>query len=506
MSEIVIIPAAGSATRLRPISNSMSKAMVPVAGKPILAHILSAIRDRVDTVVVVYGQNEDIPTFLENKDYGFELKLVRQNREILDGPLGAIACGAKAVTVEDGDTITVWLGDTLITDQQEVDSLFHRREKALCTVVSSPVADFSRWCMVSNTNEVVYYDKPKFRPPTNRALIGVYQFRGESFASKLQHSVAQSASDHMEISSLLNLYTHDTHVTLVKSWLDCGDLPSLHAANAALINDKSRAHNTVKITGQVITKGLSNDNEVSWYKAVQNDYAVRNITPQYLGENEDGTFNLELCSGNTLQDMVVYDNVRADCWDFIIKTVVSAYKSAFNKPCEDQSFDPHHMFRWNVMKRFNKIPNLPYEAYEFLNDTYELLENYTLTEYSIIHGDFHFGNILYDASCNKVKVIDPRGEWNGIKTTAGNTLYDFAKFYQSIYAEYAWIVADEPTNAQLRTDLLKSMDEAFGDIALLSMVKRYAILLQLSAIPLHYDNPKRQERMLNTSLKLIGEW
>lgn len=506
MSEIVIIPAAGSATRLRPISNSMSKAMVPVAGKPILAHILSSLRGNADTVVVVYGQNEDIPTFLESKDYGFELKLVRQNREVLDGPLGAIATGVKEVDVKDGDIVTVWLGDTLLASQEETDAIFYCREKSLCTVLAAPVTDFSRWCMVGkNDGEVEYYDKSKTRPPTNLALIGVYRFLSESFMEKLRSSLCMSEG-HLEISNLLSLYKHTATITEVKSWLDCGDLPSLHSANAALINEKSRAHNSVKINGQMITKGLSNDNEVSWYEAVQGSYAVRNVTPQFLGKNADGTFNLELCSGSTLQDMVVYDNVRGDCWDFIIRTVVGAYLSAFNEPVEAK-FDPHHMFRWNILKRFERIPNLPRAAYEFLDRTYCMLETRGVEESKIIHGDFHFGNIIYDASCNKVKLIDPRGEWNGIKTTAGCTLYDFAKFYQSIYAEYAWVVAGEPTNELLRAELLKSIDSALSSRReVTDLAKRYAVILQLSAIPLHYDNPARQQRMLDTSMKLILEW
>ena len=40
MKRLVIIPAAGLATRMMPMSASMSKAMIPVAGQPILSHII----------------------------------------------------------------------------------------------------------------------------------------------------------------------------------------------------------------------------------------------------------------------------------------------------------------------------------------------------------------------------------------------------------------------------------------------------------------------------------
>lgn len=512
MTEVVIIPAAGLATRLRPLSNSMSKAMIPVAGKPILGHILSSLKGIADHVVVVHGKNDDIQNFLKGKNYGFRIDTVQQVEA--DGPLGAVQVACEFLDELDHNMsgkATVWLGDTLISADEDVNTIFNVRTHGYDIVVAQKVPDYSRWCMVdaSTPQDITYYDKPVIRPPTNLALIGIYRF--DDFAT-FKHNVYAAcgeykAGEQKELSTLLDINTHRTVVAVVKSWLDCGDLPSLHAANAALINGKSRAHNSVSINGQMISKGLQNDNEVSWYKAIQDMYEVRNAVPQFLGTNDNGSFNLELCSGSTLQDMVVYDNIRHDCWPFIINSVVDTYMKAFSgRETFEHTIDPHYMFRWNIMRRFDKIENLPFEAYVFLNESFDLFQTAKITEDDVIHGDFHFGNVIYDASCNKVKLIDPRGEWAGVQTTKGNMLYDIAKFYQSIFAKYAWVVADEPVNEELRKVLIKAIDEAFPfpDYTL-HLAKRYSVLLQLSAIPLHYDNPKRQQRMLNTSLELIAE-
>ncbi len=56
----LIIPAAGAATRLRPLSSSTSKVMVRVNGKPCLDYIIEAVNGAVDEIVVVDGQFTDI--------------------------------------------------------------------------------------------------------------------------------------------------------------------------------------------------------------------------------------------------------------------------------------------------------------------------------------------------------------------------------------------------------------------------------------------------------------
>lgn len=506
MAEIVIIPAAGLATRLRPISNSMSKAMVPVVGKPILARIISSIRDKVDQIIVITGDNGDIETYVKNLQGNTNITTVKQG--VANGPLGAVLVGASHLDIKDEDSVTIWLGDTLVDSEAEIDSFLkydRNADQNLVHLGVSEVEDFSRWCMFHYADKA-FYDKPEVKPPTKMALIGLYRFQSGKMFKEMLNNAYETTVDHESLELIHLLKQKDTsyRTTNFKSWLDCGDLPSLHNATSALINSKSRSHNTVSINGQVVNKKLDNSNEVSWYKAVQSDNKVKSIIPQFLGEESNGSFNIELCSGNSLQDMLVYDNIRPDCWSFIIKTVVEAYSNTFNSVIEEPKFDPHHMFFWNIEKRLKKLGVFSGDIRHFVEESYGMLPQ--LAESSVIHGDFHFGNILYDASCNKVKLIDPRGEWCGIQTTTGNILYDLAKFYQSFYAKYAWIVSDEPVNEKMRQELIYITDLQLNSPKIATVAKRYSIILLMSAIPLHYDNPVRQRLMMDTAIELIGTY
>ena len=60
MKTLVIIPDAGLATRMQPLSATMSKAMIPVCGKPILARILKKLEKEESGRMLIFF----LPTFL----------------------------------------------------------------------------------------------------------------------------------------------------------------------------------------------------------------------------------------------------------------------------------------------------------------------------------------------------------------------------------------------------------------------------------------------------------
>lgn len=511
MKRICIIPAAGLATRLRPLSNCMSKAMVPVCGKPILGHIFDILEDIVDEVIVVTGDHGDIDEFVSRQsNRKMIIKTVKQPKAV--GPLDAIGRGWSIANATANDSVLIWLGDTLIADREEVRFISASvKDAPTCRVAVSEVQDWSRWCMAkfSENNEVVYFDKPSKKPDTQNAVIGLYWFaRAEDFSAALSKGLEES----FEIKSMLDCVNADTRLVNMKSWLDCGDLPSLADATSKLISKKSRAHNVVSIQDGVVTKYLECDDERNWYKAIQSEGSIRRLMPQYIADQGNTGFSIDVCSGNTLQDMLVFDNIRPDAWLHIIKRVFRQYAVAFltDENERKSTSDPHYMFHWNIKQRFDQATAqgiaIPHSMYIFLNESYHQLENRQayVHMYNVIHGDFHFGNIFYDASCDKVKAIDPRGNWDGMQSTHGYALYDFAKFAQSVFAGYAWIVSGVPVDEKLRKELTEHMRTLYHPLVF-DLVKRYAVLLQVSAIPLHYDNPERQRAMLEASMKYMKE-
>ena len=82
-----LIFAAGLGTRLRPLTDTMPKALVPVAGVPMLARVLCKLRDAgLDSFVVnVHHFAEQIERFLaENDNFGVPVAISREEREPLE--------------------------------------------------------------------------------------------------------------------------------------------------------------------------------------------------------------------------------------------------------------------------------------------------------------------------------------------------------------------------------------------------------------------------------------
>lgn len=98
---IVIIPAAGNATRMRPLSNNMSKAMIPVNGKPIISYIIDHLEETAKPTQYVIIENEfrDIREFVSRAYPNLNVNYIIQEKK--NGPLAAIHLGWKAANKDE---------------------------------------------------------------------------------------------------------------------------------------------------------------------------------------------------------------------------------------------------------------------------------------------------------------------------------------------------------------------------------------------------------------------
>src|SRR5262245_31635881 len=109
-----LILSGGKGTRLRPITHTSAKQLVPVANKPILFYGIEAIRDAgITDIGIVVGDTEaEIRAAVgDGSAFGVHVTYIRQ-----DAPLGL----AHAVKVSRGclaeDTFVMYLGDNLVID------------------------------------------------------------------------------------------------------------------------------------------------------------------------------------------------------------------------------------------------------------------------------------------------------------------------------------------------------------------------------------------------------
>ncbi len=131
-----VVMAGGEGSRLRPLTSNMPKPLVPVAGRPIMEHILlhlrrHQMRDVVATVQYLGAQIRNY--FGDGSEQGVALTY-----SVEDSPLGT-AGSVMLARQQLNDTFVVISGDSLTDIDLGAATRFHRERKALATIVLKPV-------------------------------------------------------------------------------------------------------------------------------------------------------------------------------------------------------------------------------------------------------------------------------------------------------------------------------------------------------------------------------
>jgi hypothetical protein len=136
---------------------------------------------------------------------------------------------------------------------------------------------------------------------------------------------------------------------------------------------------------------------------------------------------------------------------------------------------------------------------------------------SVMHGDFCFSNILYNARVRRIKAIDPRGGIGEVASLYGDPRYDLAKLAHSISGRYDQIIAGrcharkDGHDYGLDFETLACQPWLDGGLADLRVdgisggdptVRAVTAGLFLSMIPLHADRPDRQRAFIANALRL----
>jgi glucose-1-phosphate thymidylyltransferase len=171
-----LVLSGGAGTRLRPITHTSAKQLVPVANKPVLFYGLESIRDAgiTDVGVIVGETAAEIEAAVgDGSDLGIKVTYLRQ-----EAPLGLAHCVLIAREFLGDDDFIMYLGDNfLIGGVNEFVREFDEggaEAQILLTHVENP-QQFGI-AVLNESGEVVrLVEKPK-DPPSDLALVGVYMF------------------------------------------------------------------------------------------------------------------------------------------------------------------------------------------------------------------------------------------------------------------------------------------------------------------------------------------
>jgi len=220
-----VLLAAGEGTRMRPLTASTPKPMLPVADRPLVAHTADAVVDGgVDELVLVVGyEAEDVRSYFGSEYRGVPVEYAVQDEQL--GTAHAVACARDHI---DGP-FAVLNGDDLY-DQGSVAELLAagRDGPAICTYRADHPENYGV-VQVEDGAVTDIVEKPT-NPSTNLVNVGAYVFPAEA---REWLDVPKSERGEHEITDVLARVIDERRVepVTVERWLGCGRPWELLEAN-----------------------------------------------------------------------------------------------------------------------------------------------------------------------------------------------------------------------------------------------------------------------------------
>jgi hypothetical protein len=406
------------------------------------------------------------------------------------------------------------------------------------TLVTDPPRADSDWLAVGHTDE--NYDWHHEAPGAERpggTWTGLFSF---SDAALLRQTLADTDDFIAAVDAYDRRIGGLSHWE-VSRWLDFGHVHTYYASKRIITTE--RHFNQLRVADGVVTKsGLDGAKilaEAAWFEQAPpliKPYLAPYICRTGGADGSDAGYQLEYLHLATLNELYVFGRLPERVWRRIFLACDAYLRTASRLPVAP--LDPEltrQTYRDKTLQRleayaaqagidldapwtFNgrTVPGLRAMAEEA---GAALLRDQAVPAF--LHGDFCFSNILFDFRAGRVKMIDPRGtDALGRPSRFGDLRYDLGKLAHSVLGLYDFIVAGfyllrrEGQALQFRV-----LSERCTPVQRLFAATRFAghlpaqwqchpvmVLLFLSMLPLHADDPRRQQALMANGIRLYLEW
>ncbi|HEV2723430.1 MAG TPA: glucose-1-phosphate thymidylyltransferase [Thermoleophilaceae bacterium] len=234
-----LILSGGKGTRLRPITHTSAKQLVPVANKPVLFYGIEAMKaagiEELAIIVAPETEGEIRDAVGDGSAFGVAITYIEQ-----EAPLGLAHALLTAEDYLDGSPFVMYLGDNLLRNgiTELVQTFATEAPDAL--ILLTPVSDPENYGVAELVDGRVsaLVEKPP-SPSTNLALVGVYMFTPAIFDAA--RGIEPSARGELEITDAIQSLVDsgkrvDPHI-VHGWWKDTGQVQDMLEANRLILDD-----------------------------------------------------------------------------------------------------------------------------------------------------------------------------------------------------------------------------------------------------------------------------
>jgi glucose-1-phosphate thymidylyltransferase len=255
-----LILSGGAGTRLRPITHTSAKQLVPVANKPVLFYGIEALVEagvkEIGIIIAPETGDEIRQAADDGSQFGAEITYIVQ-----DKPAGLAHAVLTAEEFIGTSPFVMYLGDNLLRDGLRglVSTFTEHEPDAL--ILLTPVDDPQSYGVAEldgEDNIVRLIEKPK-DPPSNLALVGVYLFQNLIFDAA--RSLEPSWRGELEITEAIDKLIDDgrsVRSEVVRGWWkDTGQLADMLEANRLVLEEiatsiEGEVDEDSKVEGRVV--------------------------------------------------------------------------------------------------------------------------------------------------------------------------------------------------------------------------------------------------------------
>ncbi|MBD2136658.1 NDP-sugar synthase [Anabaena sp. FACHB-1237] len=344
-----MILAAGKGTRVRPITYTIPKPMIPILQKPVMEFLLELLRQHgFDQIMVnVSHLAEEIESyFRDGQRFGVQIAYSFEGKIDDNGKLVGEAIGSAGGMrrIQDfspffDDTFVVLCGDALIDLDLTAAVKWHKSKGAIATIItkSVPQEEVSSYGVVvtdADNRVKAFQEKPSMEEALSTNInTGIYIFEPEVFnyiPSKVEYDIGSQLFPQL-VANNAPFYA----IPMDFEWVDIGKVPDYWRAIRGVLSGEIK---NVQIPGQEVFPGIYTGLNVSvnWDKV--------DITgPVYIGgmtKIEDGAKivgpamigpNCWICNGATVDNSVIFE------WSRLAPGVRLVDKLVFGRYCVDKT-------------------------------------------------------------------------------------------------------------------------------------------------------------------------
>lgn len=338
-------------------------------------------------------------------------------------------------------------------------------------------------------------------------------------------------------------------------WLDFGDIKNFKKNK--LIEPRSFNSITVSSDKKTLTKKSEIKdkfiNEINWYVYLPKE--LNGYIPKinhYSVNFDDPFITMEFINDPTLSELFMNSNLGFSFWCKLINEILLLKEkfAKFKIKNNDINNDLIEMYYFKTVERLQSLSDDLKDIFfkeellingktlwgiDFiLSKLNTLVEKHLLNieEFSIIHGDLFFANMLLtkENGIHKILLIDPRGSFSSNRSQLsfeekilyGDERYDWAKLSHSVRGKYDVIINDLFTikiqgqnidysftnnnNTKMIEEILRFIINKNTNFVYDKEILFIESLLFLSMAYLHEDYPERQKMMLVTGIELFNEF